>query len=521
MSVQISPQGYQITKEPVNQNPFWQNESQVIGIVSVDMVEQPTVDGTDYVFTYTDVDGHMETIGTVSVPDGIDDPPVFIPSITNGILSWSNNAGLPNPNPINVVGAKGDDGLSASVQVGTVTTGAAGSNAQVVNVGTTQNAILNFTIPAGAKGDTGSTPNITASATVDNNTGTPSVVVTKSGDNFAFAFSNLKGAAGSTPNITASATVDNNTGTPGVSVTKVGDNLAFAFTNLKGAKGDTPTITATASVDSGTGTPAVNVTKTGDNIDFAFSNLKGAAGSTPNITATAQVGSGTGTPSVSVTKSGDNFDFAFDNLKGTQGADGNGVIAGGTTGQVLSKHSDTDYDTEWRDVREVPSYVAGDAGKALKVNAGGNGLEWGAAGGGSADTWHPFDQRTYIDNNRVNIADNITAVDSSGNDIIFEEGTYLITLFANPPFNSGGSSHFGDVLCGQVMINVEAGVYRSCAASALSPSGYAYIAATVTTDSKLKVCVNEINSSGKTYINARDRVTLDSHTGDLFWAKIA
>ena len=42
--------------------------------------------------------------------------------------------------------------ITASVTVGTTTTGAAGTNASVTNVGTTQDAVLNFTIPRGAQG---------------------------------------------------------------------------------------------------------------------------------------------------------------------------------------------------------------------------------------------------------------------------------------------------------------------------------------------------------------------------------
>ncbi len=54
-----------------------------------------------------------------------------------------------------VAGPTGPAGASASVQVGSVTTGAAGSNASVVNVGSASAAILNFTIPQGANGAAG------------------------------------------------------------------------------------------------------------------------------------------------------------------------------------------------------------------------------------------------------------------------------------------------------------------------------------------------------------------------------
>lgn len=54
--------------------------------------------------------------------------------------------------------------------------------------------------PQGPKGDTGATPNISVTASVDSNTGTPSVEVSKSGTadapSFNFAFKNLKGGGG-------------------------------------------------------------------------------------------------------------------------------------------------------------------------------------------------------------------------------------------------------------------------------------------------------------------------------------
>ena len=127
---------------------------------------------------------------------------IFTPSVSSaGVLSWSNNASLPNPESINIkgpagtsatitagtasslpsgstptvtnsgtssnavfnfgipkgdTGAKGDKGAkgdTATVTIGTVTTGAAGSNATVVNSGTANDAVLDFTLPRGADGD--------------------------------------------------------------------------------------------------------------------------------------------------------------------------------------------------------------------------------------------------------------------------------------------------------------------------------------------------------------------------------
>lgn len=54
------------------------------------------------------------------------------------------------------VGPSGPMGGAATVSVGTVTTGPAGSLAQVTNVGTSSAAVLNFTIPQGATGSGGS-----------------------------------------------------------------------------------------------------------------------------------------------------------------------------------------------------------------------------------------------------------------------------------------------------------------------------------------------------------------------------
>ena len=126
---------------------------------------------------------------------------------------------------------------------------------------------------------------LSATATVDDNVGTPEVGVSFVDGLLTFDFRNMKGNPGNDGDAagfgTINATVDGNVGTPGVSVRSSGPdtakNITFQFTNLKGETGVTSVV---ATVDNTVGTPTCTVSLVGQQLTLAFSGLKGAQGDT-------------------------------------------------------------------------------------------------------------------------------------------------------------------------------------------------------------------------------------------------
>lgn len=124
----------------------------------IQRLESKTQEGLAALDRQTTLD--LETLKALSeeMKEIAKDVNVFIPSVTENIISWTNKAGLPNPDPVNIKGEQGSpgkDGTAATVAIGTVTTGEPGSSASVINVGTDTAAVLAVSIPRGDKGADG------------------------------------------------------------------------------------------------------------------------------------------------------------------------------------------------------------------------------------------------------------------------------------------------------------------------------------------------------------------------------
>ena len=141
---------------------------------------------------FTGGDGKAATIKIGKVTTGAAGSPATVKN-----SGTENAAVLDFSIPKGDAGATGADGKAATITVGTTTTGAAGTNAIVTNVGTTSAARLNFTIPRGATGADGKAATI-AVGTVTTGAAGSNAVVTNVGTTSAalFNFTIPRGATG-------------------------------------------------------------------------------------------------------------------------------------------------------------------------------------------------------------------------------------------------------------------------------------------------------------------------------------
>ena len=151
------------------------------------------------------------------------------------------------------------------------------------------------------------------------------------------------GGGGDVPDIYADATVDSSTGTPSVTVTKTesqsGDELTFhfAFSNLKGEDGATGA-TGPQGIQGPTGPEGAQGPR----------GFKGDTGATGAQGPTGPQGPQGPTGATGAT--GATGPQGPQGEQGEQGPAGIGVPSGGTTGQILAKTDNLDYNTRWIDL---------------------------------------------------------------------------------------------------------------------------------------------------------------------------
>ena len=215
----------------------------------------------------------------IKIPRGV----TFTPSVSDdGVISWTNDGNLANPEKKSIKGQKGDTGVSFAGIEYTPSTASGGNNIFRVKYSNGTTGTENYNIRNGIDiTSVEETPS-------DADGGTNSITFVKSDGTKVGPVIVKNGSKGSTGTIkSVTATVDANVGTPQVTAKAEGDpsnaDITFEFKNLKGNPGTISTVTATVdntSVD--TGDPGCVVTPGGTpenrSFNLAFSHLVGKRG---------------------------------------------------------------------------------------------------------------------------------------------------------------------------------------------------------------------------------------------------
>lgn len=396
----VSPQGYQITSNPTNSNPFWEYEIEGDGLKSIECTKTTEGDFDYYRWTYTDADdvSHYVMTQAVSNKAGIDGV-TFTPSVSSeGVISWTNDGGLPNPSPVSIKGPKGDKG----------DTGATGATGPAGPAGATgARGPQGIQGPAGENGVNGVSPTITVTniegghrISITDAVGTNTIDVLDGatgpqgpqGETGATGATGAQGPQGEQGiqgiqgpqgpqgiqgeqgpagqdgmgTVTVGTTTTGAAGTQ-ASVVNSGtaQNAILDFTIPQGAQG-IQGIQGPQGLDGVSPTITVTQTATGYHIEITdtggtdYVDLYNGADGSDGVSPTVTIASITGGHTITITDADHPSGQSFNVMDGTDGAAGQGVPTGGTAGQVLAKVDGTDYNTQW----VTPSGGGGGACKA-------------------------------------------------------------------------------------------------------------------------------------------------------------
>lgn len=390
------------------QYPFWNEgggSSDPRALISVSC--EHTIAGKKHTYNWRQQHADLSTdeiiVQVIDTEDGV----TYTPHLSeDGILSFTNPAGLPNPEPVDITGPAGKDGEAGPrglpgekgepgfSPVVSVTEYTGGHQVSITYAG----GVQVFNVDNGKAGEPGKAPDISVSVGIKEDGEGTRGVVTKTGEGDAQAFRidlyNIRGERGE---IGPGASIEISDIAGGHRVDVIDNTGSKSFNVMdgtEGAAGFSPTVTIAEIVgghkvgitdkageksfnvmDGARGEagpvpiPSADVTAEGDvgvTVDvgsspdgrptwkFKFTGISGGGGSggtVPAISASASVSDTVGTPAVSVERTGSDeaphFAFNFSGLRGSNGESPAAkveAITGGARLTVTDKDGTTSVD---------------------------------------------------------------------------------------------------------------------------------------------------------------------------------